>query len=111
MAAAEALWQAGKSSGEIAAALGVTRNMVIGVLARQGLIGDRLKPLPEKPAPHPLTALKANGCRWPEGEPGMADFRYCGLPVRSPGESWCATHRRRVYVRPGLRLAADCTPA
>lgn len=41
MGAIQAMWSEGKSSGEIAEVLGVSRNAVIGQLNKLGLIGFR----------------------------------------------------------------------
>ena len=43
--------------------------------------------------------IRAAHCRWPLGDPGQADFAYCGLPP-APGRSYCAGHCRLAYQAP-----------
>jgi len=73
-----------------------------------------LAPLPEpelEPAlryevvvePEPLTCervtildLRECMCRWPLGDPGREDFRFCGART-NPGASYCQHHVARAY--------------
>jgi GcrA cell cycle regulator len=53
-----------------------------------------------------LTALTARTCHWPLGDPGAADFGFCGAPVRRA--PYCALHRARAYRPvPAARLGRD----
>ena len=47
-------------------------------------------------SPLKLENLKASSCRWPEGDPGTPEFRFCGAhaPV---GQSYCPYHTRIAY--------------
>jgi GcrA cell cycle regulator len=39
----------------------------------------------------------ASGCLWPIGDPGDADFHFCGAePV--PGKPYCEEHAARAYI-------------
>lgn len=40
--------------------------------------------------------LKEYSCRWPVGDPGTAEFRYCGARSDS-GKPYCAYHARIAY--------------
>jgi hypothetical protein len=43
-----------------------------------------------------ICALSPTSCRWPCGDPGRADFYFCGSPVvRSP---YCEHHRTMAYT-------------
>ncbi len=44
----------------------------------------------------------ALACRWPIGEPGAADFAYCGLDA-AQGRPYCAGHCRMAYRPPQAR--------
>jgi GcrA cell cycle regulator len=39
-----------------------------------------------------LLGLSADACRWPIGDPGAEDFRFCGAKVQKPGASYCGYH-------------------
>lgn len=108
----KALWQEGKSSGQIALIVGRTRNSVIGIVSRMnlptrtGLPRVRTKPryraptapkpvLPPPPvdAPPslnlPMMELRAHHCQFPYGD---SDFRFCGHD-RDLGSTYCSYHR------------------
>lgn len=119
------LWTEGLSASQIARELGdVTRNAVIGKVHRLGLSGrgsksrvDRPRPRPlPRPQPKPIMpalervepatlsngefatvmTLKTSMCRWPIGDPGSADFHFCGQ--KCVGSSpYCETHMRQAY--------------
>ncbi len=41
-------------------------------------------------------------CRWPIGDPQMADFHFCGKP-KVPGLPYCEFHARRAFQPPQAR--------
>lgn len=45
------------------------------------------------PAAAAVASLAPHECRWPLGEPGDADFVFCG-GTRLPHGSYCAVHAR-----------------
>lgn len=114
------MWSEGKTSGEIADALGaVSRNAVCGKAHRLGLMSSGARPkrterprrarqrpytptvvqLPDDAftgpswAPAAVMALKHTHCQWPLGDPRSPDFRYCGSDTVK-GSSWCRFHQR-----------------
>jgi len=116
----------GRTSREIAAALGVTRNAVIGKSRRIGLNWaarkgkPRKRPLrrPRKRKPLPFIArfrikprkpsgpvhfknLEDHHCRWIPGEPSTQ--LYCGAE-RVQGSSYCGMHTRAAYAHPSAKM-------
>jgi GcrA cell cycle regulator len=51
-----------------------------------------------------LIELAHGKCRWPVGDPGRADFAFCGNEAAA-GFSYCAGHARMAY-RPSARRRA-----
>jgi GcrA cell cycle regulator len=51
-----------------------------------------------------LLDLAGGGCRWPLGDPGKADFGFCGNDAIA-GFSYCAGHMRMAYRLPYGRCA------
>jgi len=51
-----------------------------------------------------LLELTQGKCRWPVGDPGMADFAFCGNAAIA-GFSYCAGHARLAYRTPARRRA------
>ena len=49
-----------------------------------------------------LLELTEETCRWPIGDPGHADFFFCGGPPIS-GLPYCAYHSRVAYQPPNVR--------
>jgi GcrA cell cycle regulator len=54
-------------------------------------------------------------CRWPIGDPQMADFHFCGK-TKVPGLPYCEFHARRAFQPPQARrrerdVAEPATPA
>ncbi|WP_420349189.1 GcrA family cell cycle regulator [Pelagibius sp.] len=43
------------------------------------------------------TGGKGPNCLWPIGDPGDADFHFCGAPA-VPGKPYCAEHCARAYI-------------
>jgi len=103
------LWPEGRSAETIARKLGggLTRNAVLGKVARLGLSERRTAPRPrgeaahrDAPAPPPvgdatLLSVRRADCRWPYGEPGDAAFSLCGRP--SERGAFCAAHAAIAY--------------
>ena len=51
--------------------------------------------------------VRAGGqaCKWPHGDPGDADFHFCGAPA-ADGRPYCPEHCAIAYVRRDSRSAA-----
>jgi hypothetical protein len=51
----------------------------------------------------PVSVISASAprtcCQWPHGDPGEADFRFCGQPATR--RSYCQTHHEIAYRQPG----------
>ncbi len=106
---------------EIGHRLNVSRNTIIGKLARLklhsagkkpshrprpivspdvGLPAEEATELPnELPPSHGVALLEAepHHCRWPIGEPREADFMFCGGGITYG--SYCGAHARMAYRR------------
>lgn len=57
------------------------------------------KELPRQPAPRFAAPRdgKGPGCLWPLGDPGEADFHFCGRPAVE-GKPYCPDHCARAYI-------------
>jgi hypothetical protein len=95
------------SAGQIAKALHMTRNQVIGKLNRLGFkLNSRARKPPSIPEPSPseietlnvpLSQMPDRGaCKFIEFEP-IYDALCCGLPVAVSGASYCRGHMRVCY--------------
>jgi len=64
-------------------------------------------PVPAPPPPAPRLAPRRDGkgpnCLWPHGDPGEADFHFCGSPAVD-GKPYCPEHCARAYI---TRTRAD----
>jgi GcrA cell cycle regulator len=110
IAALRSSWAIGLSPAQIAGALGVTRNAVIGKAWRLGLCDRRVmrqarKPRPEhrrvpkprpapapaccKPVSRPLFDLADDQCRWVVD---VGEFLFCGAPVAGERHPYCPRH-------------------
>ena len=96
-----ALWNEGLPTREIGKRLDVGRNAVVGKAHRLGL-QRRPDPIPQKKQQKPyrlgLADLGPNQCRWPSGNPGDEDFKFCGATVQ-PTKPYCHAHCARAYTR------------
>ncbi|WP_415289049.1 GcrA family cell cycle regulator [Brevundimonas sp. S1H14] len=117
------LWPEGRSAETIALELGggLTRNAVLGKVARLGLSEGRTGARTRREAAHrvapdgvaTILSVRRTDCRWPYGEPGDAAFSLCGRP--SERGAFCAAHAAIAY-RPaplsveGLMRLAGVTP-
>ena len=115
----------GMTCSQIAAAIGVSRNAVIGKIHRLGLSSRhprgptqrRLLRLAFARAPldeilsgvvvistHPcsLIDIDAHQCRWPIGDPASTNFLFCGNDAIA-GFTYCLGHARMAYRAPAPR--------
>lgn len=103
------LCREGLRDSHIAEILGCTKNMVVGKRYRAGVPspfppGNLPKP-PARPVPvcEPvpaggvtITELSHWHCRWPNGDPSHASFRYCGARKRGGGP-YCGPHHELAF--------------
>ncbi len=58
-------------------------------------------PTPTPPPPAPRLAVRRDGkgpnCLWPIGDPGEADFHFCGAPA-AESKPYCPEHCARAYI-------------
>ncbi len=45
-----------------------------------------------------VLALKNGSCKWPHGDPGESDFRFCGKKSKS-GTPYCDQHNKEAYQK------------
>ena len=92
------------SLAELAREFGTTRNAVGAVIGRERHGAGSSAPFRmtrRKPKyqsalslrEHPLLGLQDDCCHWPFGNPGEAEFRFCGDKA-VPQRSYCAHHLR-----------------
>ena len=108
-----ALWDEGLPTSEIGRRLGITKNAVIGKVHRLGL-AKRGSPIKEKPKAEvdenlvTLAKLRPGMCSWPVGEPGDAEFHFCGEHAVD-GKPYCRDHCAKAYIKitkDGRKVAA-----
>ena len=119
------LWEEGLTASRIAIELGdVTRNAVIGKAHRLGLAGRMasksknngisiirkkrinlsksqkvidISPIIDEPMnPTSFENIKDGLCRWPLGDPGEMDFKFCGRNTNE-GFVYCSAHYKQAY--------------
>ena len=99
------LWGKNIPARDIAEKLGegITRNAVIGKANRLGLNEAKKQ---AKPAEYnnidKIFHLKIKGCRWPFGDPGTDEFRFCGKP-QVFGKPYCAEHCMLAYRKKEIK--------
>ena len=99
----EELRDSGLTFRQIAKALGMTKNQVIGKAHRLGMIG---KNAPRNVPPPSVVLFPDRGhCVYPIGDPGDDGFHFCGAAIRD-GSPYCADHHRICYQRAPLPEAA-----
>ena len=53
---------------------------------------------PPRVAPRPVRRRSdGRGCLWPVGDPGDADFHFCGDEA-VPGKPYCGAHCAKAYI-------------
>lgn len=103
------MWLGGYTARQIAERLGgVSRNAVIGKAHRLGL-STRPSPIRRH---EPLAAPRSfeRTCQWPIGDPGSADFRFCGEEAVS-GKPYCESHCNVAYRRTSSSAPSPSVPA
>lgn len=106
------LHRTGMSTRQIAEALGVTKNTVVGRLWRaKKTLPKPVRPVPiAEPVPEPFIGSLADAfsrltsatCRWPIGDPSKPNFRFCCAP-RLDVSAYCDAHDQRAYQKSGVR--------
>jgi len=96
-----ALWNEGLSTSLIGNRIGVTKNAVVGKVHRLKLKkrGSPIKQKPKKAEVISLESLRTGMCCWPDGDPGTAEFNFCGEPI-VPEKPYCEKHCERAYIKP-----------
>ena len=109
----ERLWASGLSGSLIAEIMGTTRNAVIGKAHRMGLPARKITQpvlkkkiarqtkftLAFKTTATAVAALRDDLCKYPHGEPGKPNFRFCLKPVTSAG-IYCPEHKELCFQPP-----------
>jgi GcrA cell cycle regulator len=106
------MFKEGCTMSQIGAAIGCSRNAVVGRVHRLGLKRFVPRATPQQPAParaprpkppwvvgharRQIIELRSDECHWPINEPG-ADFCFCAEP-NLRGSSYCPYHHRLSYV-------------
>ena len=85
---------------------------MVGKVHRLGL-PKRKSPIREKPKE--VTIIKMDGltagmCSWPEGDPGTANFQFCGKPAIA-NKPYCADHCDKAYVKSSRDRSNSARPS
>jgi GcrA cell cycle regulator len=115
------MWSEGLTARQIAELLGdgITRNAVIGKANRLGLskptkssVTRKQRKVEREKKVLPLKAptgegvniftLTSSTCRWPIGDPGDAEFHFCGSKCEA-GQPYCEYHAAMAYQAPQPR--------
>jgi len=104
-------WANGLSGSQIAKLFGTTRSAILGKARRMGLPSRRITQpvlkkkiarqtkftLAFKTTATAVAALRDDLCKYPHGEPGKPNFRFCLKPVN--GKSvYCSEHQGSCYM-------------
>lgn len=107
----------GLSYGQISQRLGMSRDVIAGLINRMKLTGQgknaahgghkkcgekAASERPLKAATQSLIDLGRACCAWPIGDPRDAGFRFCGTPTDDRGP-YCIEHRQKAYTVPEKR--------
>lgn len=99
-------WANGLSGSQIAKLFGTTRSAILGKARRMGLPSRRITQpvlkkkiarqtkftLASKTTATAVAALRDDLCKYPHGEPGKPNFRFCLKPV-ARGGVYCPEHK------------------
>src|SRR6185437_12770484 len=97
------LREEGKSYGQIARAMGISKNAAVGKAQRLGM-GE---PNARHPQPVSLDLFPPpQHCVFPHGNPGEPGFNFCGAQVIGPGEPYCPTHDSLCHVNAAKSAAS-----
>lgn len=66
------------------------------------------RPPPKRQLPRAASLSRVHECQFPIGDVGTPNFRFCLDPTQE-GSSYCPTHHRICWVRPGGLHTADQT--
>lgn len=101
----------GKTTTEAAAALGVSKNAIIGRARRIGIVWALWPngvPQPNaKARPPAIEFPRAGHCVFPIGDPNKPHFRFCGERVAEIGQPYCHEHRAVCYRVQARQEAAE----
>lgn len=90
------LYRAGISTREIGERLRVSKNQIVGMLWRNGLVGignqAPIKTMAERLGEDRVPT----GCRWIFGDPPGPDWRWCNAPQANES-SYCAKHHAEAW--------------
>jgi GcrA cell cycle regulator len=130
-----AMWNEGVSGGQIAEALGLSKNAVIGKIHRLGL-SRRPNPITRRSEPRPpskqiraqallvttpvpesrkapifqmpsvVRLSESAQCRWPLGDPRLPGFCFCEAP-RESMKSYCPEHHALSAVKMPVKVDAE----
>ena len=96
------LREGGGSYGQIARAMGISKNAAIGKAQRLGMGAP--KPLPQPVTPDLFPPPQH--CVFPLGNPGEPGFHFYGAQVIGPGEPYCDEHHRRTHLNEAKSAAS-----
>jgi GcrA cell cycle regulator len=100
-------WRLGEPCAVIAAALGKSKNAVVGRAHRLVLPPHASRKVAEEVVmrrPYAYELVNRDQCLWPLGDPRRPEFRFCGAPKDDDGDSYCAAHKAVAYDRSGRRV-------
>jgi GcrA cell cycle regulator len=72
------------------------RRMVKAIMPEPIIIEEEPEPEPEPGEWTTVLTLKERMCKWPIGNPGDNNFRFCGRKA-GEGASYCMEHSRKAY--------------